>query len=115
MMRLASGLNRRAQTMRPPSRLTTLARASRYLGRLPELFDGRSQLIVYHFMSRWDLGQGCPSCSFFADHVDGANIHLATNSVRSQIYQKNSLKTAVMTDYVSAPRAAPANIPSYGR
>src|SRR5262245_6875585 len=30
---------------------------------LAELFDGRSQLIVYHFMWRWDLGQGCPSCS----------------------------------------------------
>jgi predicted dithiol-disulfide oxidoreductase (DUF899 family) len=49
--------------------------------RLAELFDGRSQLIVYHFMWRWDLGQGCPSCSFFADHVDGANIHLANHDV----------------------------------
>jgi predicted dithiol-disulfide oxidoreductase (DUF899 family) len=48
---------------------------------LAELFDGRSQLIVYHFMWRWDLGQGCPSCSFFADHVDGANIHLANHDV----------------------------------
>jgi predicted dithiol-disulfide oxidoreductase (DUF899 family) len=48
---------------------------------LPDLFDGRSQLIVYHFMWRWDLGQGCPSCSFFADHVDGANIHLANHDV----------------------------------
>ncbi len=48
---------------------------------LAELFDGRSQLIVYHFMWRWDLGQGCASCSFFADHVDGANIHLANHDV----------------------------------
>jgi predicted dithiol-disulfide oxidoreductase (DUF899 family) len=48
---------------------------------LAELFDGRSQLIVYHFMWRWDLGQGCPSCSFFAGHVDGANIHLANHDV----------------------------------
>jgi predicted dithiol-disulfide oxidoreductase (DUF899 family) len=48
---------------------------------LAQLFDGRSQLIVYHFMWRWDLGQGCSSCSFFADHVDGANIHLANHDV----------------------------------
>ena len=48
---------------------------------LADLFEGRSQLIVYHFMWRWDLGQGCPSCSFFADHVDGANIHLANHDV----------------------------------
>jgi predicted dithiol-disulfide oxidoreductase (DUF899 family) len=32
-------------------------------------------------MWRWDLGQGCPSCSFFADHVDGANVHLANHDV----------------------------------
>jgi predicted dithiol-disulfide oxidoreductase (DUF899 family) len=48
---------------------------------LAQLFDGRSQLIVYHFMWRWDLDQGCKSCSFFADHVDGANIHLANHDV----------------------------------
>jgi predicted dithiol-disulfide oxidoreductase (DUF899 family) len=48
---------------------------------LAELFDGRSQLVVYHFMWRWDLGQGCKSCSFFGDHVDGANIHLANHDV----------------------------------
>ena len=48
---------------------------------LAELFDGRSQLIVYHFMWRWDLGQGCPSCSLLADHVDGANVHLANHDV----------------------------------
>jgi predicted dithiol-disulfide oxidoreductase (DUF899 family) len=48
---------------------------------LAQLFEGRSQMIVYHFMWRWDLGQGCPSCSFFADHVDGANIHLANHDV----------------------------------
>ena len=48
---------------------------------LAQLFEGRSQLIVYHLMWRWDLGQGCASCSFFADHVDGANIHLANHGV----------------------------------
>jgi len=49
--------------------------------RLADLFGKNSQLIVYHFMWRWDQGQGCPSCSFFADHVDGANLHLKHHDV----------------------------------
>lgn len=48
---------------------------------LADLFDGRSQLIVYHFMLGPGWGQGCPSCSFLADHFDGANIHLAQRDV----------------------------------
>ena len=48
---------------------------------LAGLFDGRSQLIVYHFMWRWDLGMGCDGCSFQCDHVDGANLHLAHHDV----------------------------------
>ena len=48
---------------------------------LSELFDGRSQLIVYHFMLGPDWEEGCPSCSFLADHFDGANIHLAQRDV----------------------------------
>ena len=48
---------------------------------LAELFDGRSQLIVYHFMLGPDWEEGCPSCSFLADHFDGANIHLAQRDV----------------------------------
>jgi len=48
---------------------------------LAELFDGRSQLLVYHFMWRWDLGQGCESCSFLCDHIDGANLHLKHHDV----------------------------------
>jgi predicted dithiol-disulfide oxidoreductase (DUF899 family) len=43
---------------------------------LAELFDGRSQLIVYHFMFGPGWEQGCPSCSFLCDHIDGANLHL---------------------------------------
>src|SRR5688572_28946715 len=38
---------------------------------LSELFEGRSQLFVYHFMWRGDLDAGCPSCSFMADNVSG--------------------------------------------
>jgi predicted dithiol-disulfide oxidoreductase (DUF899 family) len=48
---------------------------------LAELFDGRSQLIVYHFMLGPGWEEGCPSCSYLADHFDGANIHLAQRDV----------------------------------
>jgi predicted dithiol-disulfide oxidoreductase (DUF899 family) len=44
---------------------------------LAELFDGRRQLLVQHFMLGPDWQQGCPSCSFMADHSDGMTIHLA--------------------------------------
>lgn len=48
---------------------------------LGELFEGRSQLIIYHFMWRRELGNGCIGCSFLADHLDGANLHLAHHDV----------------------------------
>ena len=48
---------------------------------LAELFGGRSQLIVYHFMLGPGWTNGCPSCSFLADHFDGAAIHLAQRDV----------------------------------
>ena len=48
---------------------------------LADLFDGRSQLIVYHFMFGPEWDQGCRSCSFLADHIDGATIHLAQRDV----------------------------------
>jgi predicted dithiol-disulfide oxidoreductase (DUF899 family) len=48
---------------------------------LAELFDGRSQLIVYHFMLGPDWKAGCPSCSFLADHIDGALPHLEHHDV----------------------------------
>ena len=44
---------------------------------LADLFGGRSQLIVYHFMFGPDWEAGCPSCSMAADNVDGALVHLA--------------------------------------
>src|ERR1700732_4629425 len=44
---------------------------------LAELFEGRSQLIVYHFMFGPEWQEGCPSCSFNMDHTDGALVHLA--------------------------------------
>src|SRR5260370_3812952 len=48
---------------------------------LAELFDGRSQLIIYHFMlgPGWDAGR--PGCSFLSDHIDGALAHLENPDV----------------------------------
>ena len=48
---------------------------------LAGLFDGRSQLIVYHFMFGPEWEQGCQSCSLVADHMDGSLIHLAQRDV----------------------------------
>ncbi len=49
--------------------------------KLADLFGGKSQLIVYHFMLGPGWVQGCPSCSFLADHFDGAVVHLAQRDV----------------------------------
>ncbi len=48
---------------------------------LADLFDGRSQLIIYHFMLGPEWSEGCPSCSFLSDHFDGALVHLAHRDV----------------------------------
>jgi predicted dithiol-disulfide oxidoreductase (DUF899 family) len=49
--------------------------------RLADLFDGRRQLLVQHFMFGPGWAQGCPSCSFMADHADGMNVHLAQRDI----------------------------------
>jgi predicted dithiol-disulfide oxidoreductase (DUF899 family) len=49
--------------------------------KLSDLFAGRSQLVVYHFMFGPEWQEGCPSCSFNMDHTDGALIHLAQRDV----------------------------------
>ncbi|KAB1085649.1 DUF899 domain-containing protein [Neorhizobium galegae] len=48
---------------------------------LTELFDGRSQLLVYHFMLGPDWDAGCLGCSFLSDHIDGALPHLNNHDV----------------------------------
>ena len=48
---------------------------------LANLFAGRSQLVIYHFMFGPDWNEGCPSCSFVSDHLDGAVAHLAARNV----------------------------------
>lgn len=48
---------------------------------LADLFEGRSQLLVYHFMLGPGWAAGCPGCSFLADHLDGALPHLEHHDV----------------------------------
>jgi predicted dithiol-disulfide oxidoreductase (DUF899 family) len=49
---------------------------------LADLFGGRSQLIVYHFMLGPDWKEGCPSCSMIGDHIGGSIPHLAARDIR---------------------------------
>jgi predicted dithiol-disulfide oxidoreductase (DUF899 family) len=44
---------------------------------LRDLFDGHSQLVIYHFMLGPGWGEGCPLCSFWADSYNGTPVHLA--------------------------------------
>jgi predicted dithiol-disulfide oxidoreductase (DUF899 family) len=58
---------------------------------LAALFGNKSQLIVYHFMLGPGWEQGCPSCSFLADHFDGALIHLAQRDVAFAVVSRAPL------------------------
>jgi predicted dithiol-disulfide oxidoreductase (DUF899 family) len=58
---------------------------------LADLFEGRSQLIVYHFMFGPGWEEGCPSCSFLADHIDGSIVHLAQRDVTLLAVSRASL------------------------
>ena len=48
---------------------------------LSDLFQGRSQLYLYHFMFAPEWEEGCSGCSFLADHLDAANLHLPAADV----------------------------------
>jgi len=58
---------------------------------LADLFDGRSQLIIYHFMFGPGWSAGCPSCSYLADHFDGPAIHLANRDVTFAVISRAPL------------------------
>lgn len=58
---------------------------------LSDLFDGRSQLIVYHFMFGPGWKEGCPSCSFLADTMDGAAVHLAQRDTTLVVISRATL------------------------
>ncbi len=59
---------------------------------LSDLFDGRSQLIVYHFMFGPGWGEGCPHCSFWADHYDGTLAHLRQRDTTLVLVSRAPLK-----------------------
>lgn len=58
---------------------------------LAELFDGRSQLIIYHFMYGPDWTEGCPSCSFWADNFSDVIIHLNHRDITMLAVSRTSL------------------------
>ena len=64
---------------------------------LSDLFEGRSQLIIYHFMfgPTWD--EGCPSCSFLADHFGGSIVHLNHRDVTMVTVSRAPLE--ILEDY----------------
>ena len=66
---------------------------------LGDLFNGRSQLIVYHFMFGPDWQEGCVGCSFNADHVDAARQHFEHNDL----------------SYIAVSRAPFAKLDAYRR
>jgi predicted dithiol-disulfide oxidoreductase (DUF899 family) len=59
---------------------------------LAELFEGRHQLVVQHFMFAPGWDQGCKSCSFMADHIDGAKLHLAQRDVALVVISRAPLE-----------------------
>lgn len=58
---------------------------------LAELFEGRSQLLVQHFMFAPGWEEGCKSCSFMADHIDGARPHLEQRDVTLLVVSRAAL------------------------
>ena len=59
---------------------------------LGDLFDGRSQLIIYHFMFGPDWEEGCPGCSFWADNFNGIDIHLKHRDITLMAVSKAPLE-----------------------
>jgi predicted dithiol-disulfide oxidoreductase (DUF899 family) len=59
---------------------------------LSDLFAGNSQLIIYHFMYAPGEKEGCVGCSFLADHIDGANLHLAHHDVSLVVVSRAPFK-----------------------
>lgn len=59
---------------------------------LDELFGGKKQLVVYHFMFGPDWEEGCPSCSFWADSFNGTAAHLAARDTAFVAISNTSLK-----------------------
>ena len=60
---------------------------------LAELFDGRSQLIVYHFMHGPNTPEGCPGCTFATDSFNGSQAHLNAHDVTFVLASRSPLDT----------------------
>jgi predicted dithiol-disulfide oxidoreductase (DUF899 family) len=58
---------------------------------LADLFDGRSQLLIYHFMFGPGWKEGCPSCSYIADSFDPAALHLAQRDTTLAVVSRATL------------------------
>jgi len=58
---------------------------------LADLFGGKSQLMIYHFMLGPGWKEGCPSCSYISDHLDGSIPHLAARDVRLVVISRAPL------------------------
>ncbi|HTN44642.1 MAG TPA: thioredoxin family protein [Nitrospiria bacterium] len=58
---------------------------------LSDLFDGKNQLVVYHFMFGPEWGEGCSHCSFWADHYGGMGIHLQQRDVNFVVISRAPL------------------------
>jgi len=58
---------------------------------LADLFDGRSQLLIYHFMFGPGWKEGCPSCSFLADAFDAFTIHMAQRDTTFVVVSRATL------------------------
>lgn len=77
---------------------------------LGDLFKGRSQLIIYHFMMAPGEDYRCTGCSFLCDHIDGANLHLRHHDVslvvvaRAPLHEINPFKARMgwTFDWVSS-------------
>ena len=86
---------------------------------LADLFGGKSQLIIYHFMLGPGWEAGCPSCSYLADHFDGAVIHLAQRDVRRgagelrpKLYLELFLRSQAAPALAAPGRRAPGSTPA---
>ena len=83
---------------------------------LTDLFKGRSQLLVYHFMFGPDYTSGCPSCSAIADAFNGFYVHLANHDVELTPYRDRRWRSCRHTSAGWAgrspgpPRSAPTSI-----
>jgi len=60
---------------------------------LGDLFKGRSQLVIYHFMLGPGWEEGCPSCSFWADNYNGTEIHLAHRDITLAAVSRGPLES----------------------